>query len=88
METANPQKRQDGWVDHIAIAVEDIESVRKMLEDRGVEFETKEVLFGESVFLNGTNGLPSAGRTESIWRLMKSCLLGRRQRTGSVPFLR
>ena len=61
VETANPQKRQDGWVDHIAIAVEEIESVRKMLEDRGVEFETKEVLFGESVFPNGTKWLTFRG---------------------------
>ncbi len=61
VETANPQKRQDGWVDHIAIAVEDIEAVQKMLLERGVEFESKDVIFGDTVFPNGTKWLTFRG---------------------------
>lgn len=61
VETANPQKRQDGWVDHIAMAVEDIESIQKMLEERGVKFETDAPVFGKNVFPNGAKWLTFRG---------------------------
>lgn len=59
--TANPQKRQDGWIDHIALAVEDIESVQKMLENRGIEFEMDAPVLGMNVFPNGTKWLTFRG---------------------------
>ncbi|MEG2881426.1 MAG: VOC family protein [Christensenella sp.] len=61
VETADPQKRADGWVDHIAIATEDIEGVQAMLEGRGIEFETKVPVFGKNVFPNGTKWLTFRG---------------------------
>lgn len=61
VETANPQKRADGWVDHVALAVEDIESVQKMLSERGVVFETEAPVFGQNVFPNGTKWLTFRG---------------------------
>lgn len=59
--TANPQKRQDGWIDHIALAVEDIESVQKMLENRGIEFEMDAPVLGMNVFPNGAKWLTFRG---------------------------
>ncbi len=35
-------KRSDGPVDHIALAVEDIDCMKKCLEKKGVEYETKD----------------------------------------------
>lgn len=52
--TANPQKRQDGWFDHVAIAVENIEEIRDMLSARGVRFETEEIVFNPAVFPKGS----------------------------------
>jgi len=61
VQTANPQKRTDGWIDHVALAVEDIESIQKLLEQRGVEFETDAPVFGKNVFPNGTKWLTFRG---------------------------
>ena len=54
VEFENPQAKGDGIVDHIAIAVEDIEEVKKMLAGRGITFESGETAFGKTVFPNGT----------------------------------
>ncbi len=54
IQTAAPQKRADGWFDHIAIAVEDIDAIRDMLAQRGVVFESEEVVFNRAVFPNGS----------------------------------
>ena len=51
---AEPPKREDGTVDHIAIAVEDIEQVKQRLEERGVTFETKEIVYNPLVFPQGS----------------------------------
>ena len=61
VRTANPQKRQDGWVDHIALAVEDIEGIQKILEERGIEFEMDAPVLGASVFPNGAKWLTFRG---------------------------
>lgn len=61
VRTANPQKRQDGWVDHIALAVEDIESIQKLLEERGIRFETDKPVLGANVFPNGAKWLTFRG---------------------------
>ena len=54
VQVANPPKRTDGWVDHIALKVEDIESVRDTLSSRGVKFETDDITFAPNVFPNGS----------------------------------
>jgi len=57
IQNPTPQNRSDGVVDHIAMAVEDIEAVRDILESRGVEFETKDVVIEPRMFLNGAKWL-------------------------------
>jgi len=47
----------DGVVDHIAMAVEDIEAIRKNLEKKGIEFEQEETVFSDRVFENGAKWL-------------------------------
>ncbi len=47
------QKRTDGVFDHLAIAVEDIEAVRAMLEKRGIVFEEKDITHAPNVMHNG-----------------------------------
>ena len=54
VQVAKPAKRADGWVDHIALKVEDIEAVRDTLLSRGVKFETDDITFASSVFPNGS----------------------------------
>lgn len=50
----NLQDRPDGKVDHIAMKVEDIESVKRTLLEKGVVFETEEVVYCKDVFENGS----------------------------------
>jgi len=47
-----PLNRSDGVVDHIAIAVEDIESIKKTLDEKGIIFESNEIVYGKGVFEN------------------------------------
>jgi len=54
VQVANPAKRADGWVDHIALKVENIEAVRDTLLSRGVKFETDDITFAPGVFPNGS----------------------------------
>ena len=54
VQFANPRERTDGWVDHIALKVEDIEAVRDMLLERGIKFETDEITIAPHVFPNGS----------------------------------
>ena len=35
----NPEKRKDGWFDHLAMRVENIEAVKENLEKKGIQFE-------------------------------------------------
>jgi len=49
-----PQIRTDGWFDHIAIRVKNIEAVRKQLEDKGVQFEEEEITYAPKVWHNGS----------------------------------
>jgi len=54
VQVANPSKRADGWIDHIALRVENIEAVRETLLSRGVKFETDDITFAPGVFPNGS----------------------------------
>ena len=51
----------DGVVDHIALRVRNIEAMQKKLIDRGVKFETEEVVFNTRVFPNGAKWLMFRG---------------------------
>lgn len=44
----------DGVIEHLAMKVDDIEETRKMLEQKGIQFETKDQVFCEGMFPNGT----------------------------------
>ncbi len=48
------KERGDGLFDHVALYVEDIETVRDTLASRGVEFETKEITYASNVFPKGS----------------------------------
>lgn len=50
----NPQKRGDGWVDHIAINVKNIEAVKKQLEEKGVAFEEESITYAPNVWEHGS----------------------------------
>ena len=49
----NAAKKADGWVDHIAIKVKNIEAAREELEKRGIVFEEKEITYAPNVGKNG-----------------------------------
>ncbi len=44
----------NGMVDHVAMMVDDIESFRKELEAKGIEFETEDQMYCADMFPNGT----------------------------------
>lgn len=48
-----PTQKVDGWVDHIALKVQNIEATKELLESRGIEFEEKEITYAPHVFPNG-----------------------------------
>lgn len=50
----NPQKRGDGWFDHIAINVKNIEAVKKQLEEKGIAFEEENITHAPGVWENGS----------------------------------
>lgn len=50
-----------GITDHIAIHVDDIEEQKKKLEEKGVKFETAEVVSGPMVFENGAKWITFHG---------------------------
>ena len=55
VQFVNPKPdKGDGWVDHVAMAVEDIENMKKKLEDRGIKFEMDEIVFDKNMFAKGT----------------------------------
>ena len=45
--------RKDGYIDHIAFNVKDIEVARKALEDKGIKFVSEEIAHAENFFDNG-----------------------------------
>ena len=51
---ANPKKHPDGTVDHIALQVRNIEAVRDSLLEKGIKFESEEIVFNSAVFPNGS----------------------------------
>ena len=53
VQLPQPEKRCGGWIDHIAIKVENIEMVKKQLEQKGIEFETTQIMHGPTVWENG-----------------------------------
>ncbi len=57
----NPKQNVDGWVDHIAIAVEDIEAIKKMLEERGLQFEEPAITHAPGVMPNGAKWIMFRG---------------------------
>ncbi len=48
------QNRADGIADHVAMSVDNIEMVKDILLERGIVFETKEIVFCQDVFSNGS----------------------------------
>jgi lactoylglutathione lyase len=44
----------DGVTDHVAMLVDDIDGFRKILEAKGIEFETEEQMYCSDMFPNGT----------------------------------
>lgn len=51
---AHPTKRPDGIVDHIALQTRNIEAVRDSLLEKGVRFESGDIVFNSAVFPNGS----------------------------------
>lgn len=47
-------ERQDGWFDHIAMRVEDIDAVMEELESKGIEFEAGTYTHAPQTFPNGS----------------------------------
>jgi len=47
------EKRKDGWFDHIAFDVDDIEAVKIELEKRGVQFDSEEITTWDHFFERG-----------------------------------
>lgn len=50
----NRIERQDGWFDHIAMNVEDIDAVMKELETKGILFEEGSYTHAPQTFPNGS----------------------------------
>lgn len=61
VQRAFQDSRSDGWIDHIALAVEDIEEIQKTLEAHEIQFETKTPVFNNKVFPNGSKWLMFRG---------------------------
>jgi len=43
-------KREDGWFDHISLAVKDLDEIMKELAEKGIEFETGSYMEAPHVF--------------------------------------
>ncbi len=54
VQLPNAQKRSDGWFDHIAIKVKNIEAIKQKLEQRGIVFEEETITHAPSVWENGS----------------------------------
>lgn len=54
VELPHPKIRTDGWFDHIALAVKDLEQVMAALTARGVKFEAGSREDAPQVFENGS----------------------------------
>ena len=50
VQSAVRRKREDGFFDHIALKVKNIEEVKDDLEKKGIVFEDKEITFAPNVF--------------------------------------
>ena len=48
------EKREDGHVDHIALAVENIEDLCEQLRAKGIEFESRDITVCPECFPNGS----------------------------------
>lgn len=47
-------KREDGWFDHVALSVTDIDGVKAELEAKGISFEEDSYTFAPQCFENGS----------------------------------
>lgn len=54
VQLVNPRIRTDGWFDHIAMNVEDIDAVVETLKKKGVEFEEGSYTVAPHVFEYGS----------------------------------
>lgn len=50
VQLAAEEKRCDGFFDHVALKVKNIKKVREELEQKGIQFEEKEITFAPHVF--------------------------------------
>ena len=50
VQLATKEKRNDGFFDHVALKVVNIEKVKKELTEKGIEFEEDEITFAPHVF--------------------------------------
>lgn len=57
----NTSKKADGWVDHIAIRIKNIEAAHEELEKRGIMFEEKEITHAANVGKNGSKWIMFRG---------------------------
>lgn len=48
------EKKQDGLIDHIAFAVDDIEEMMEVLDQKGIKFESREPVYYEGMLENGS----------------------------------
>jgi lactoylglutathione lyase len=52
----HPKRRElsDGWFEHVAIRVENIEAVKMQLEEKGVRFDVEDITFAPGFWKNGS----------------------------------
>jgi len=56
-------EKRDGYFDHAAFAVEDIDGMCESLRKKRIEFETEEPTYYEACWKTDLNGFSCAGRT-------------------------
>lgn len=64
LELIRPQtvsERPDGHFDHVAMRVRDIEAMQKILEEKGITFESPEPIYKSQVFEKGSKWLMFRG---------------------------
>lgn len=54
VEFPEPKERVDGWFDHVAMRVENIEEVVAELREKGIEFDSEDIVSSPKCFPNGS----------------------------------